>query len=473
MEERFKEFQNYFKDNFGSKLKELKHREKTFIISSIIIISIITGFFVYQNGYSYQVFVNGQELGFVKEIELLDEALQEVERGITDQFGEDAHFKKEVSYERVRISKDQLLDTKEIVEKIYNNVEVLKPAAIIAVDSQEKLVVESERVAQEILEEIKKPYYELEDREKQGSIEILDVTFGQEVKIISREVSPEEILTKEEALDKVGQSVEKVQSYEVVQGDSAWNISRSFNMGIRTLEEANPGKDMEKLMPGDKINLTIQKPFIDVITREKHRKIESIDYKIKEIKDSSLYIGQKKVKEEGKKRKKEVIMELTFLNGVEEERKIIEEKMIEEPQTRVVRVGTKARPRASSGKPAPTYNGEKGAAIVRTAKHYLGVPYVRGGSSPSGFDCSGFTSYVYRQYGIYLPRTSSAQRYVGGGVSRSNLKPGDLVIFPRHVGIYVGGGSFIHAPSTGKRVQISSLNSSYWSRRFITGRRVY
>ena len=77
-------------------------------------------------------------------------------------------------------------------------------------------------------------------------------------------------------------------------------------MGIRTLEEANPGKDMEKLMPGDKINLTIQKPFIDVITREKHRKIESIDYKIKEIKDSSLYIGQKKVKEEGKKGKKAV-----------------------------------------------------------------------------------------------------------------------------------------------------------------------
>ena len=103
---------------------------------------------------------------------------------------------------------------------------------------------------------------------------------------------------------------------------------------------------------------------------------------------------------------------------------------------------------------------------------YMGIPYVSGGSTPAGFDCSGFTQYVFRQYGISIPRTSGGQGGAGSQVSRGDLKPGDLVIFSGHVGIYVGNGSFIHSPSTGKSIQISSL-SGYWSSKFICGRRVY
>ena len=116
------------------------------------------------------------------------------------------------------------------------------------------------------------------------------------------------------------------------------------------------------------------------------------------------------------------------------------------------------------GKPATT-----GQKIVDTAKQYLGVPYVWGGSTPSGFDCSGLTQYVFRAHGINLPRTTKEQWTVGKSISKSQLEIGDLVFFANtytsgisHVGIYVGDNQFIHASSS-KGVIISSLSNTYWA----------
>jgi len=115
--------------------------------------------------------------------------------------------------------------------------------------------------------------------------------------------------------------------------------------------------------------------------------------------------------------------------------------------------------------------------LVQYSKNYLGVPYVSGGSSPSGFDCSGFTSYVYKQFGISLPRSSAGQASVGTPVSRSELIPGDLVFFDTyggisHVGIYVGNNEFIHSTIPGDVVKISSLDQAYYDSRYVTARRI-
>jgi len=119
-----------------------------------------------------------------------------------------------------------------------------------------------------------------------------------------------------------------------------------------------------------------------------------------------------------------------------------------------------------------------GSAIVATAKKYIGVPYVWGGSSPSGFDCSGFTQYVLKAHGITIPRTTKQQYTAGKSVSKSNLQPGDLVFFQNtyttgisHVGFYVGNGQFIHASSS-KGVVITALSNSYWAGRYYGARRV-
>jgi cell wall-associated NlpC family hydrolase len=118
--------------------------------------------------------------------------------------------------------------------------------------------------------------------------------------------------------------------------------------------------------------------------------------------------------------------------------------------------------------PPPTHS-----SVVSIAEQYLGVPYRWGGASPSGFDCSGLVMYVFAQVGVSLPHSSYAQYGMGSPVSRDQLQPGDLVFFDGlgHVGIYVGGGSFIHAPHTGDVVKISSI-SGWYASTYVGARRI-
>lgn len=116
--------------------------------------------------------------------------------------------------------------------------------------------------------------------------------------------------------------------------------------------------------------------------------------------------------------------------------------------------------------------------VVKCAYTLIGRPYVYGATGPNEFDCSGLTQYVYKSTGKNISRTTYTQVKEGIEVKRNNLMPGDLVFFNTtgnmsHVGIYVGNGSFIHAPRTGKPVMVSSLSSGYYHDRFATARRIF
>lgn len=126
---------------------------------------------------------------------------------------------------------------------------------------------------------------------------------------------------------------------------------------------------------------------------------------------------------------------------------------------------------------APVSSSGKGSAVVAEANKYIGCKYRYGGTTPSGFDCSGFTQYIYKKFGVSLNRTAAAQYSNGVAVSRSQLQPGDLVMFGKsgisHVAIYAGGGRIVHAATTATGVRTDSLNSGYYSKNYVGARRIF
>jgi cell wall-associated NlpC family hydrolase len=132
-------------------------------------------------------------------------------------------------------------------------------------------------------------------------------------------------------------------------------------------------------------------------------------------------------------------------------------------------IGATAETEGVTIAPPPTHGG-----VVGVAMSYLGTPYVWGGGAPGGFDCSGLVAYAYSQVGVSLPHSSYAQYSAGVPVSRDQLQPGDLVFFDGlgHVGIYIGGDQFVHAPHSGDVVKVSSLGESWYSATYVGARRI-
>ena len=143
---------------------------------------------------------------------------------------------------------------------------------------------------------------------------------------------------------------------------------------------------------------------------------------------------------------------------------------------------TSKKPSSGSSSSSDSSTSTSASKLISYAKKFLGKPYVWGAQGPNGFDCSGFTYYVFKNSaGITLPRTSSMQSKYGTAVSKSNLKPGDLLFFDTvgsnnggvtHCGIYIGNGQMIHAASGQGKVVINNINSSYYVNAYVNARRV-
>lgn len=194
-------------------------------------------------------------------------------------------------------------------------------------------------------------------------------------------------------------------------------------------------------------------------------------------------IRQAKLAEEARKRAEEARKKAAAERAAKEaaERAAAEkaaaEKAAAEKAKKEANAGgnSKSSGKANSGgnaqKPVKAPSSASGSDVVSIAMQYLGAPYVWAGASPSGFDCSGFVMYVYRKVGINLPHSSRLQYGYGRHVSRSELRPGDLVFFNNpisHVGIYIGGGQMIHAAGSGKDVRINDV----WTRNYTGGTRI-
>ena len=180
---------------------------------------------------------------------------------------------------------------------------------------------------------------------------------------------------------------------------------------------------------------------MDVVTKEKVSYKQVVPYKTVYKTTSKLERDETKVQTEGKEGQKTVKAQVTKLNGQITGKKITSEKITKKPVNKVVLKGTKVN----------------GNSVIAYAKKFLGNPYVYGGSSlTNGTDCSGFTMSVYAHFGVALPHNSDAQNACGRAVSYSEAEPGDLIVYPGHVGMYIGNGQIIHAAGVGQGITIGN-----------------
>lgn len=423
-----------------------------FLLVMTIIFS-VSGFFIYESRAAFAVDLNGEVIAYVKNEEIIKEAFDFVEGEVAILYGEDATFKKDVRATKVRGHKDDVIKAPSLANKISKAINVYKKASVVYIDDYQAFVVESETVAKQVLDLIKQPYKVSSEGSK-----VLDVFFHQAVEIVNKDVLVEEILDSKPVLKA---------------------LEAKANLASEEVEVVNMASNIKSVSLSQNNSFDVDSLNLDVITILEKNEVLEIDYKEVKESDKTLYKGETKVVQKGEVGKKQLTYNLTLINGENVKTEKVSEKVIIEPIDKLVKVGSKERPVTPTS--SASYNGDKSRGAVNAAWVQVNnrAPYVFGGSSPSGFDCSGLTSYVYRQVGISLPHSSAAQANYGVAVSKANLKPGDLVFFRGysgsgivHVGIYIGNGQMIHAPSSGRSMAVASIHSSYFSSRYVSARRV-
>ena len=205
------------------------------------------------------------------------------------------------------------------------------------VEGEPWFIVADKEGLEKILSEYKEQYLESIDK----NAKIKNLKFQQKVEIIEVEVYPEDFSSLSQAKEKIYAKEKEATYIEVQKGDNLWNLAKKHGISLAELEILNPDIDPERIYPGDKLVIDPFKPVLDVVIELENTIMETIPFDIEYQKDTSLYESQKKVIKEGIEGEKEVTYHIELVNGFQSKIEVAEEKVIKEPVTAVVKIGTK------------------------------------------------------------------------------------------------------------------------------------
>jgi murein DD-endopeptidase MepM/ murein hydrolase activator NlpD len=316
-------------------LKKIINENKKVSIGISIFVLMIISYTLFANS-AYEVKVNGKVVGIVKNKVLLEDELNKMKKQVEEKVGIKIVDNNKLEFEKINASKDQLTSEKDMISILSNLLNYDVEGFAINIDGEEVVVLKDEETAQDVLEEVKKSYM------IEGS-KIKEATFKENVKVEKIKVPVNGLKEDHEAVEYIltGGIEEKI--YKVQKGDTAWDIAIKLDMPLEEIEKANEDVNIERLKIGQEIKLNVPKTYVHVKTIELVSYEEDIDYNIEYEKSSALYEGDKKIKKEGIKGKKQIEAEVTSFNGKEESRTLLKESVISKPEKMIVITGTNKR----------------------------------------------------------------------------------------------------------------------------------
>lgn len=319
--------------------KRIVNRKRFAVVCSAIALLVFTSLFIIISGSAYTVKVNGNEIGKVRNQKAVEKAVQLLKQKYRENADAEINFISEVTFEKSRASKEEILAEEELIETLGKNLKFQVHASSIYVNGSAIASLKTRELAESLLKEIQDKSLAGEDRSK-----FKEISFAEKVEVKDEFVEASKIGNKDELLDFIIKGTDEVKNHKIQSGESFWSISRKYNMTLEDLIKANPGVNPEKVKIDQVINLIVPKPLISVKTVQTITVKEKAEFDQKVEFSDSMYKDETSVKVKGQYGEKEVTADVTKVNGIETGRTVINEKMLKEPKTQIIVKGTKEPP---------------------------------------------------------------------------------------------------------------------------------
>ncbi|MDW7652339.1 MAG: M23 family metallopeptidase [Bacillota bacterium] len=312
----------------------------------VILVSILAtalGVHAYVGSHTYVVYVDGQEVGFVSDGEEILGFVEELTAAEAQRYNLDVKIVQDVQVQREQ-RKDIKVDDWEVKDLLRRQLIFDVYAYVITINDKPTLAVRTIEDYERVIDDLKSAYV---DGNENAVVQA--VMLNEKVEARLTLVDPDALYSADKASEILRRGTDKRESYLVSRGDSLWTIARNNNMSVDDIQSANPQLgDSDRLQPGDELNLVVSEPLVNVSVTQDVTLTQRIPFETTYQNDSSMYKGTNKVIKPGQYGYTEVTYRITQTNGSEVLREIVNEKVIEEPQTQIVARGTKARPQAPS-----------------------------------------------------------------------------------------------------------------------------